>query len=958
MQVAKDISFGSFRLDLTNECLWHEARAIALRPKAFAVLRLLIEHRGLLVTKQEVLDRVWPGTFVGDAVLKDNIRQLREALKDDARFPTYIETAHRRGYRFIGKIIEPGQCNVLGTSVHEAIPEPAPNVASSGPFATTTGVLGRDAELGRLRGWLDQALMGERQTVFVTGEAGIGKTTVVEAFVEQVCHSKEILVVRGQCLEHHGSGEAYLPLLDGFCRLCRSRGGPDVLGCLRRQAPTWHAQMPALVQPAQDDSPKSPAAGATRERMLREMADLIETLTAVSPMLVVLEDLHWSDHATLDLISYLGRRRDSARLMLIGTYRPVDVILSDHPLKRVKRELQAHRLCHELALDYLTEQTIGEYLAARFPNHDLPSRLCRTIYGRTEGNPLFMVNLIEHLVDQNVIAEEQGKWKLRVDLSEVEKGIPSSLRELIESQIERLSPGERKVLEGACVAGMECSVAAIAAGLDMPVEWVEKHCEELARRYRFLSSPWLVELPDGTITPRYKFNHILYLEVAYRLIPPMLRAEIHHRTAQSGVAIYGDRAGEIASELAMHFEQSRDWPSAVKYLLQAAENANGSSAYHEATDFAKRGLEALKFVPNTPERRQQLVKLRMILSVSLMAIKGFASEEVSQVLTCVRDDLCLQGASPELYQMLWLTYMQSLFKGEVRSSFEITRELLKLAEGLNDGSLTMEAHRATGIVLVILGRYAEALKHLDEATALYPTHHDHRFSVLVGRDCKVACECFAGRALWALGDPERAAQKTSDALKLARDLGHPQTLVVAQIFAAQLHQLRGEASLAYERAKEAVELANEYGLELWAAWGMTVLGWAEAELGNLEGGIATMKRALVAYEATGAKFWSSYYLQLLADQLGKAGQVEEALATITKALKYAEESGEGYSLAELHRVKGELIIKAGDEPKPKNAPALSQARACFAEALRVAKQQQARTWELRAKTSMDALPRL
>jgi DNA-binding winged helix-turn-helix (wHTH) protein/tetratricopeptide (TPR) repeat protein len=970
MQVAKDISFGPFRLDLKNECLWHDARAITLRPKAFAVLQLLIEHAGSLVTKQEVLDQVWPGTFVGDAVLKDNIRQLREALNDDARIPTYIETAHRRGYRFIGRLLQPEQINFPDSSASRAISEPTPHALARSSLAAGVGVLGRDAEIGRMRDWLDAALLGERQTVFVTGEAGIGKTSVVEAFLQEACHSQGILVAQGQCLEHHGSGEAYLPLLDGFSRLCRSARAPQVLGSLQQHAPTWLAQMPSLVRLPQNENLQPQAVGATRERMLREMADFIDAVTAVSPMVIVLEDLHWSDHATLDLVSYLGRRRDSARLMVIGTYRPVDVILSDHPLKRVKRELQAHRFCQELALDYLTEQAIGDYLAMRFSDHNLPSRFRNTIYRRTEGNPLFMVNLIEHLVDQNLIAEEQGRWKLRVGLSEVEKRVPSSVRELIENQIERLSLGERKVLEGASVAGMECSSAAIAAGLDMPIEWVETHCEALARRYKFLSQPWLVELPDGTITPRHKFSHVLYLEVAYRLIPPTVRAQIHHRTAERGVAIYGDRACEIASELAMHFEQSRDWPSAAKYLLQAAEKAIACSAHHEAADFAKRGLEVISSLPDTADRRHQEMKLRLIGGVSVMAMKGFASTGVMEVFARNREDLWQQGPSPELFQMLSLSNLHCQFRGDIQSSFEIAGELLELAEGLKDDSLIMEAHRSMGAVLVIMGRCREALTHLEQATSLYERHHDHSYGAFMGLDCKVMCECFAGKGLWVLGHPDQASARTSAALALARDLGHPQTLVVAGIFAAQLHQLMGEVSLVHESAEVVVELASEYGLELWLAYATILLGWTQAEMGNLEAGIVTMQRAVAAYEGNGARLSSTYFLQLLADQLGKARRAEEALGTITKALKYAEESGEGYSLAELYRLKGELIIKVEEEAQTRNGLrntgrsaiqndlVLEQAQGCFAEALRVAKEQQAKTWELRAKRSMDRITKV
>src|SRR5689334_6225270 len=245
MQPTIEIAFGQFRLDLTNECLWRGTRAISLRPKAFAVLKLLIENPGQLLTKQYVLDSVWPGTFVGDAVLKDNIRQLREALDDDAGSPIYIETAHRRGYRFIGK----PSVRASSKNASESLPVslPAPTIATSSSSAMEIGLLGREAELAKMRGWLDRALAGDRHVVFVTGEAGIGKTTLVQAFLKQAEDIPGIRIARGQCLEHYGAGEAYLPVLDGFSRLCRSSSGGKVMDLLRHHAPTWLAQMPSLV---------------------------------------------------------------------------------------------------------------------------------------------------------------------------------------------------------------------------------------------------------------------------------------------------------------------------------------------------------------------------------------------------------------------------------------------------------------------------------------------------------------------------------------------------------------------------------------------------------------------------------------------------------------------------------------------------------------------------------------
>jgi len=937
MQPRKEISFGQFRLDHGNECLWQGTRSIPLRPKAFAVLKFLAENPGQLITKQQMLDAVWPGTFVSDAVLKDSIRQLREALGDDASAPAYIETAHRRGYRFIAA--------VAPTSVENVLSPAQPKSSAPAASSDAIGILGREAELTRLREWLELAMRGERQTVFVTGEAGMGKTTLVEAFLAQ--NTAGLRVARGQCLEHFGAGEAYLPVLDGISRLCRAPFGGPVLETLRQLAPAWMAQLPSLIPAAEREDLHAHALGATRERMLREMAEALEALTTETPLLLVLEDLHWSDYSTLDLISYLARRRDPARLSIVGTYRPVEVILGDHPLKAVKHELQAHGLCNEIPLEYLGEETVAQYLNARFPGNQLPRRLARLVHRRTEGNPLFMVNVVEYLVDERTIENEQGTWTVRGDLSQAELGVPDSVRHLIERQIERLSPDERTVLEAASVVGMECSSVAIAAGLDTSTEWVEKHCEELARRHQFLSPAWIVELPDGTLTPRHRFNHVLYVEVPYSLLPRMRRAQIHQRIAERGVAVYGERATEIAAELAMHFEQSRDWPRAAKYLCQAAENASHRSAHHEAAGLARRGIDVVKLLPEDAERIQQAITLRMVLAVSLMATKGFASAEVEAVYKEARELCWQQGPSPQLFAMLWSLGLFYIFSGEMESAMQIAQQLLQLAEQLQDRSLIMEAHRAMGVTLLDLGKYKDALEHLDEAINLYAAHRNHPYTVFIGHDCKAVSECFAARALWALGDNNRATERMQEGLTLARKLAHPQTLVVACHFAAVLHQLNGEALPALERAREVVALADEYGLELWLAFGNIDLGWAETELENRARGLRRMRQGLAAYKATGARLWRPHFLGLLTNALSKANQAEEALEAASEAIALSESTGERYSAAELHRLMGTMILKSSGQR--------AGADEHFGKGLAIARQQEAKAWESRIRQSMDLI---
>ena len=604
----KQISFGPFRLDEPNECLWSGSQAINLRPKAYAVLRYLVENPATLVTKQQLLDNIWPDTFVTDAVLKDCIRQLREVLGDDAKAPKYIETAHRRGYRFIAELAVFEE-STPSEAIEVAPSRFTPYPASAKQAPTPVTILDREEALTQMQQYLAEALGGRRQVVFITGEAGIGKTTLVDAFLEQASLSRDCWIAKGQCLEQYGESEAYLPVLEAFNGLVQERKGAAVIETLRRHAPTWLIQMPSLTSVAERAALQEEVHGVTRERMLREMAEAMEAITAETPVVMILEDLHWCDYSTLDLISYLARRRTSARLLLIGSYRPLEIIISEHPLRGVKQDLQLHGLCTELPLEYLTEEAIAEYLRLKFPSHQFPDRLASMIHRRTEGNPLFMISVVEYLLEEKLITNADHCWKLTCDLDEAELGVPENIRHLIEKHIERLTAEEQRILEVASVVGMDCSAVAISAGLNEDPLRIEEVCDQLARRQHFLLPAYLAELPDGTITPRYQFIHSLYLDVLYKRVAPTRRARIHGRIGQRGESIYGERVGEIAAELAVHFEESRDFARAVKYLSLAAENAARRSADREAVALASRGLELLKTLPDGTDRADQEASL-------------------------------------------------------------------------------------------------------------------------------------------------------------------------------------------------------------------------------------------------------------------------------------------------------------------------------------------------------------
>jgi DNA-binding winged helix-turn-helix (wHTH) protein len=402
--------FASFRLDPANEQLWEGEALVPVRPKLFAVLRCLVEHAGRLVTREELLRAAWPTTVVSDSVLRGTIRELREVLRDDATAARFVETVPHRGYRFLAPVtaaVSPGQPSQAPVRkpegrAHRSSPLPIPDIRRR--TLDVVRLVGRDAELIRLHRSWEKALQGERQVVFVTGEPGIGKTTVVDAFLAAIA-PPGAWVTWGQCVEHYGVGEAYLPVLEAFGRLCRQPQGQSVIGLLHRHAPTWLVQMPALLGDDELESLQRRVQGATRERMLREMADALEALAHDTPLVLVLEDLHWSDSSTLDLISVVAQRREPARLLLLATYRPADLIMSQHPLRALKQELQVHRRCEELPLGFLNVEEVTRYLAARFSRQHFPPGLGPILHRSTEGSPLFMVNLVDDWVRQGLLVE-------------------------------------------------------------------------------------------------------------------------------------------------------------------------------------------------------------------------------------------------------------------------------------------------------------------------------------------------------------------------------------------------------------------------------------------------------------------------------------------------------------------------------------------------------------------------
>ena len=566
--------FHIFRLDTANYCLWRGEERVPIAPKAFDVLRYLIEHADRLVTQEEILEALWPETYVNPEVVKKYVLGIRKVLGDQTSKPKFVATFPRRGYQFIAPIQEE-----TAFPSHAAAAIAAPSM------------VGREDASNQLKDSLGKALQGQRQIVFVTGEAGIGKTTLVDAFQQSVAASANLRITRGQCVEGFGGKEAYYPILEAVGQLLRDANDGPIVPCFAKRAPTWLVQFPASLDAEQRQALKKELVGATRERMVREICEALEAISAQTPLVFCLEDLHWVDPSTLDFISALARRQSPARLLLLATYRPADVILSQSPLKALKQDLVLHHLSREIALERLHKADVADYLRVRFVNGAFPDGFADSIHRHSGGNALFMVNILQEMVKKKLIAQQRGKWTLTVALQDIEPSVPETLDQLIDAQFQQLTPAEQRILRTASVAGERFSVWAIAPLAEMDLEQVEDLCEGLVQKLQFIKAAGIYELANGEISSHYEFQHSLYREVLYRRLSEALRSKLHLHLAQRLMAFCDPCEQELANELALHFEGGHDYEQAIRYLFLAAKNAAGRFAYRDAIDTLNHALE-------------------------------------------------------------------------------------------------------------------------------------------------------------------------------------------------------------------------------------------------------------------------------------------------------------------------------------------------------------------------------
>ncbi len=929
--------------DASTGTLWSGNRPHKLRPKAGAVLHYLGARPGQVVGPDELLAAVWPGVNVSAGVIKVHVWEIRRALGDRHRPPRFIETLPKRGYRWLAApLAVPGDRSTAGS-------------VAGAPWNATASTrdgrifVGRERDIERLDDALARALAGDRRVVFVTGEPGIGKTTLADAFLRRIADRPDVTTASGQCFEHSGSPEPYLPVLAALGELGRGDARRRLVRVLRRHAPAWLPQLPSLGVTIGGDGAAGSGTGATRTRprMLRELAEAVETFTARRGLVLVLEDLQWGDASTLDLLSFVARRPGRARLLVVATYRPEDVREGAHPLAAVVQDLAAHGLSSDLPLSFWGEAEVARYLALRIGDAtaEALATLATAILERTEGNPLFVANVVDELLgdpdsNDSAVARVAGAE------TRVRDTLPSSLRRMIERRIERLPREEQAMLEAASAIGAELSAATLAAALETGIAEAEERCALLARRGRFLSYVGSEEWPDGTIAGRYTFTHALYRAVLESRLTPARRVRLHRRIAERLERGYGERAGEIAHDLADQFAGAREAERARRWLEVAAESALRRNAEVEAARYLSRALELLRATPESEERTRRELGLLLRLGAPLLMTRGYGAPEVVAAYRRALG-LCAEvGDSPELLMALAGVFRFSLVRSELGTARSLAEQAMRFAERNPFPIAQLAAHFMMGMATLALGEFALARYHLSTSLACYDPAQHRLLAMTYGDDPGVACLAERAMALWFLGHPDQALRDSQEAVARAREGGLPYSLAFALTYAVWSRILRREPEAALDDAEALVRLAVEHGFEYWVAQGSALRGWVRVECGDIEGGIADLTAGLDGYATLGAEVMRPWHLAKLAEAHGRAGRRAESHRTIDAAMIAMGSKEERFFEAEVLRLNGDLRLGAAPDEEIERG---------FLRALELSRRQEARSLELRAAMSLARL---
>jgi predicted ATPase len=621
-------------------------------------------------------------------------------------------------------------------------------------------------------------------------------------------------------------------------------------------------------------------------------------------------------------------------------------------------DFQSRGLRREIALRFFGRDEIERYLAAEFPGHNFPREFPSFLQEKTDGNPLFMADLIRYLRDREVIHREGATWKLAEAIPDIGPELPESMRGMIRRKINQLDDADLRLLTAASVQGQEIDSAVLSKVLDMDPGQVEERLQALDEIHAFVKFVGEHELPDKTLTLRYRFVHGLYQNTLYASLKHTRKAALSETTAAALLGFHKEKSLSIAADLALLFKTARKFSRAADYFLLAAQNAANVFAYQESIELARRGLESLKGLPDTPEQTNQEMRLQITLGMSLIAIKGYAAPDVERAFTRARE-LCLRTeASPELFPVLRGLSLFYRTRPKLDEARKLGEQMLTFAEGRQDTSLHIEALFALSFTLLFMGEFAASLEYAERGIDLdgsidQNATYDH--------GATLGCLAVAGLALWTLGFPDRALVRSRQGVALARSLAQPFNLARSLAYESLLLLLRRDWNDSARSAQEVISLSEKYGFSFWQAMGAIYLGYSQFKQGSRLKGIQMLREGLAAETASGAEVGRPFFLTLLAEALAEMGQIDEGIAMIDSSLTQIDSAFERFANSDICRVKGELLL-AGQLESQKSEGAVStappihqEAEDLLRQAIEIARTRQAKSLELRAVISLIPL---
>ena len=770
--------------------------------------------------------------------------------------------------------------------------------------------VGRVWERAQLQEAFEGVTRGPGLMVCVAGESGLGKTTLVEEFLQQLGATTpwRADIGRGRCSERLEGTGAYLPFLEALENLMQGPGGTAVARLMKLLAPTWYTQIRTL---SENSAASAPEKASSLERLKRELIAFLQEVSRTRAVILFFDDLHWADASTVDLINYLAVRFDVIHALILGTYRPDDLRLSKHPFLQVKLDLQSRGACRELELPFLGKVDTEKFLEAEFPGNQFPRTFSETIHSKTEGNPLFLVNVVRYLRDRNIIQQSSGRWILAQALPAIERDLPQSVRSMITRKIDQLSETNRRLLSVGAVQGSSFDTVVLSDALQADPQQVEESLQEMDQLHGLVRLAGESDLPDGTFTIKYRFVHVLYQHTVLAALTPTRRVALSAAVAKSLLEHYGAENAIIAGELALLFEAGREFARAAEYFLVAAQNATRLFANREAAALANRGIAMLARLPQSETVARQELTLRVTVGVALMSLKGYADPEVEDAYKRA-ETLCeLLGESIALFPILWGLFTFHHVRAEMDLAMARSDQLLRLAHESNGSDALIQAHNARGITLLVMGKAESALDDFKQVMALYdPTRHASNV-LLVGHDPGVLCKCYAGRAFWYLGYPDQALQSAMEGLAIARTRRHPYSIVFATAFVSFVEDLRRDFNNALKYSADAMRLADEDGFPVLSGLCGIVHGWARVHLDRSADGLSEIYSALEILKATGTEVTRSHNMMLLADALCYLQRFDECIKVVDDTLAWTERAGVKDYDPELYRIKAAAVSGSG-----------------------------------------------